>query len=207
MKCCSRLFVRSAPVGTPFRRAAGEFAAVEAVLRGEAVLGGELVAATSHLLVVLQVRAAAARILTIVNYPPHVDEPAAPAPVAALEPRVRFDGASRTVIDGPFAEAKELVAGFWLWQVKSKAEALEWLKRAPFVSSLIHPRNPVLVHSQFRLLDFVWPSSRQMYRVKLCSGFDLLTRLTRSHCREPKKPSIRFGLQTVASSGSLPAAS
>jgi hypothetical protein len=47
--------------------------------------------------------------------------------------RVRFDGPSkRTVIDGPFAETKELVAGFWLWQVKSKAEAIEWLKRAPF---------------------------------------------------------------------------
>jgi len=47
--------------------------------------------------------------------------------------RVRFDGPSkRTVIDGPFAETKELVAGFWLWQVKSKQEAIEWLKRAPF---------------------------------------------------------------------------
>src|SRR5207249_7450961 len=46
--------------------------------------------------------------------------------------RVRFDGAKRTVIDGPFAESKELVAGFWLWQVKSKEEAIEWLKRAPF---------------------------------------------------------------------------
>ena len=46
--------------------------------------------------------------------------------------RVRFDGKKRTVIDGPFAESKELVAGFWLWQVKSKEEAIEWLKRAPF---------------------------------------------------------------------------
>jgi hypothetical protein len=47
--------------------------------------------------------------------------------------RVKFSrGKSPTVIDGPFAETKELVAGFWLWQVKSKAEALEWLKRAPF---------------------------------------------------------------------------
>jgi hypothetical protein len=46
--------------------------------------------------------------------------------------RVRFDGASRTVIDGPFTETKELVAGYWLWQVKSMAEAVEWLKRAPF---------------------------------------------------------------------------
>jgi len=46
--------------------------------------------------------------------------------------RVRFEGKRRTVIDGPFAESKELVAGFWLWQVKSLAEAIEWLKRAPF---------------------------------------------------------------------------
>jgi hypothetical protein len=46
--------------------------------------------------------------------------------------RVRFDGSKRIVIDGPFAETKELIAGFWLWQVKSKQEAIEWLKRAPF---------------------------------------------------------------------------
>ncbi len=45
--------------------------------------------------------------------------------------RVRFSGANRTVIDGPFAETKELVAGFWLWQVKSMDEAVEWLKRCP----------------------------------------------------------------------------
>ena len=46
--------------------------------------------------------------------------------------RVRFDGRQRTVIDGPFTESKELIAGFWLWQVKSIEEAIEWLKRAPF---------------------------------------------------------------------------
>ena len=46
--------------------------------------------------------------------------------------RVRFSGRKRTVIDGPFAETKELVAGFWLWQVKSMDDAVEWLKRAPF---------------------------------------------------------------------------
>ncbi len=45
--------------------------------------------------------------------------------------RVRFSGDRRTVIDGPFAETKELIAGFWLWQVKSKEEALDWLKRCP----------------------------------------------------------------------------
>ena len=45
--------------------------------------------------------------------------------------RVRFSGAKRTVIDGPFAETKELIAGFWLWQVKSNEEAIEWVKRCP----------------------------------------------------------------------------
>jgi hypothetical protein len=46
--------------------------------------------------------------------------------------RIKFSGGKRTVRDGPFAETKELVAGFWLWQVKSKAEAIEWAKRIPF---------------------------------------------------------------------------
>jgi hypothetical protein len=45
--------------------------------------------------------------------------------------RVKFSGSTRTVTDGPFAETKELVAGFWIWQVKSKAEAIEWVKRCP----------------------------------------------------------------------------
>jgi hypothetical protein len=45
--------------------------------------------------------------------------------------RVRFSGDKRTVIDGPFAETKELIAGYWLWQVKSKEEAIEWVKRCP----------------------------------------------------------------------------
>lgn len=46
--------------------------------------------------------------------------------------RIQFSGKNRTVIDGPFAETKELVAGFWIWKCKSKDEAIEWLKRAPF---------------------------------------------------------------------------
>ena len=46
--------------------------------------------------------------------------------------RVKFSGQQRTVTDGPFAETKELIAGYWLWQVKSIEEAIEWLKRAPF---------------------------------------------------------------------------
>ena len=48
--------------------------------------------------------------------------------------RVRFSGAQRSVQDGPFAETKELVAGFWLWQVRSMEEAIEWIKRSPFAN-------------------------------------------------------------------------
>jgi hypothetical protein len=54
--------------------------------------------------------------------------------------RVRFDGKKRTVIDGPFAEAKELVGGYWLWQVRSMDEAVEWLKRAPFAGGIFEIR-------------------------------------------------------------------
>src|SRR5262245_26867959 len=54
--------------------------------------------------------------------------------------RVRFSGGKKTVIDGPFAETKELVAGFWLWQVRSKEEASEWLKRAPFEGTEVEIR-------------------------------------------------------------------
>ena len=54
--------------------------------------------------------------------------------------RVRFSGGKKTVIDVPFAETKELVAGFWLWQVKSKQEAIEWLKRAPFEDTEVEIR-------------------------------------------------------------------
>jgi hypothetical protein len=46
--------------------------------------------------------------------------------------RIRFEGDRKSVVDGPFAESKELVAGYWLWQVRSLDEAMEWLKRAPF---------------------------------------------------------------------------
>ncbi len=54
--------------------------------------------------------------------------------------RVRFSGGKKTVIDGPFTEAKELIAGFWLWQVKSMDEAIEWLKRAPFEDTEVEIR-------------------------------------------------------------------
>jgi len=54
--------------------------------------------------------------------------------------RVRFSGKQRTVIDGPFTEAKELIAGYWLWKVKSIDEAVDWLKRAPFESDEVEIR-------------------------------------------------------------------
>jgi hypothetical protein len=54
--------------------------------------------------------------------------------------RVKFSGGKRTVIDGPFTETKELIAGFWLWQVRSKEEAIEWLKRAPFEDTEVEIR-------------------------------------------------------------------
>jgi hypothetical protein len=54
--------------------------------------------------------------------------------------RVKFSKGKKTVIDGPFAETKELVAGFWLWQVRSKEEAIEWLKRAPFEDTEVEIR-------------------------------------------------------------------
>jgi hypothetical protein len=63
--------------------------------------------------------------------------------------RVRFSGANRTVIDGPFAETKELIAGFWLWRVKSLEEAVEWLKRAPFDGG-----TEVEIRPLFEMADF-----------------------------------------------------
>jgi hypothetical protein len=62
--------------------------------------------------------------------------------------RIRYSGDKRTIIDGPFAESKELIAGFWLIQVKSKEEAIEWLKRAPF------QEGEVEIRQVFELEDF-----------------------------------------------------
>lgn len=62
--------------------------------------------------------------------------------------RVRFSGDQRTVIDGPFSETKELIAGYWLWQVKSIDEAVEWLKRAPFDQTEVEIR-PVFEADDF----------------------------------------------------------
>jgi hypothetical protein len=63
--------------------------------------------------------------------------------------RVKFSGHQRTVIDGPFAETKELVAGYWLWQVKAIEEAVEWLKRAPFDSGTEVEIRPVFEAADF----------------------------------------------------------
>ena len=63
--------------------------------------------------------------------------------------RVRFSGAERTVIDGPFAETKEVVAGYWIWQVKSIEEAVEWLKRAPFDGGVEVTLRPVFDPQDF----------------------------------------------------------
>ena len=67
--------------------------------------------------------------------------------------RVKFSGAQRTVIDGPFAETKELVAGFWLWQVKSKAEAIEWVKRCP--NPMPEGESVIEIRQLFEPEDFV----------------------------------------------------
>jgi hypothetical protein len=66
--------------------------------------------------------------------------------------RVRFSGAKRTVLDGPFAETKELVAGFWLWQVKSKEEAIEWVKRIP--NPMPGTETEVEIRQVFEVEDF-----------------------------------------------------
>jgi hypothetical protein len=63
--------------------------------------------------------------------------------------RVKFSGEKRTVIDGPFAETKELIAGYWIWQVRSMDEAVEWLKRAPFDGG-----TEIEIRQVFELADF-----------------------------------------------------
>ena len=63
--------------------------------------------------------------------------------------RVKFSGAQRTIIDGPFTESKELIAGFWLWQVRSMDEAVEWLKRAPFGGGVEIELRPVFETEDF----------------------------------------------------------
>jgi len=75
--------------------------------------------------------------------------------------RVKFEGSKRTVTDGPFAETKELIAGFWLWQVKSKEEAIEWLKRAPFGGGKEVELRQVLEPEEFSV--HLTPEHREKY--------------------------------------------
>ena len=67
--------------------------------------------------------------------------------------RVKFNEAARTVIDGPFAETKELIAGYWIWQVRSMDEAVEWLKRAPFGGGVEIEIRPVFEPEDFAASD------------------------------------------------------
>jgi hypothetical protein len=84
--------------------------------------------------------------------------------------RVKFSGASRTVIDGPFTEAKELVAGFWIWQVKSLEEAIEWVKRCP------HPHNvesEIEIRQVFEMEDFAPILSEEEIKHKVAKRAEL----------------------------------
>ena len=63
--------------------------------------------------------------------------------------KVRFSGSERTVIDGPFTEAKELVAGYWIWECSSREEAIEWLKRAPFDGGVEIELRPIFETDDF----------------------------------------------------------
>jgi hypothetical protein len=74
--------------------------------------------------------------------------------------RVRFDDAKKTIIDGPFAEAKELVAGFWIWQVRSVDEAVEWLKQAPFGGGAEVEIRPIFESEDF-LAEYANPAIRE----------------------------------------------
>jgi hypothetical protein len=73
--------------------------------------------------------------------------------------RVQFSGPKRTVVDGPFAETKELIAGFWLWQVKSKEEAIEWVKRCPNPFSV---DSEIEIRQVFELEDFAPVMSEEL---------------------------------------------
>jgi hypothetical protein len=76
--------------------------------------------------------------------------------------RVRFDGDKRTVIDGPFTESKELIAGYWLWQVRDMDEAIEWIKRAPFGGGTQIELRPVFEEEDFG--DEFTPELREQER-------------------------------------------
>ena len=86
--------------------------------------------------------------------------------------RVKFSGKSRTVIDGPFTEAKELIAGFWIWQVKSLDEAVEWVKRSPFSSRA--GECEVEIRQLFEMEDFAPVLSEEQIQHKVDARSELV---------------------------------
>jgi hypothetical protein len=85
--------------------------------------------------------------------------------------RVKFFGKSRTVIDGPFTEAKELIGGFWLWQVKSLEEAIEWVKRCPNCSPT--GEGEIEIRQVFEMEDFAPILSEEQIRHKIAKRTEL----------------------------------
>jgi hypothetical protein len=75
--------------------------------------------------------------------------------------RVKFEGGKRSVIDGPFPETKELIAGFWIWKVKSLQDAIDWLKRAPFGGGTEVEIRPIFEHEEFA--KNLTPEHRERY--------------------------------------------
>jgi len=86
--------------------------------------------------------------------------------------RVKFSGKSRTVVDGPFTEAKELIAGFWIWQVKSLDEAVEWVKRSPFSSRA--GECEVEIRQLFEMEDFAPVLSEEQIQHKVDARSELV---------------------------------
>ena len=84
--------------------------------------------------------------------------------------RVKFSGASRTVVDGPFTEAKELVAGFWMWQVKSLEEAIEWVKRCP---NPHQGESEIEIRQVFEMEDFAPILSEEEIKYKVAKRAEL----------------------------------
>jgi hypothetical protein len=82
--------------------------------------------------------------------------------------RVKFSGGSHTVVDGPFAEAKELIAGFWIWKVRNIEEAIEWLKRSPF-----EPGTEVEIRQIFEMEDFAPVLSEEQIQHKVAKRAEL----------------------------------
>ena len=82
--------------------------------------------------------------------------------------RVKFSGGSLTVVDGPFAEAKELIAGFWIWQVRNIEEAVEWLKRSPF-----EPGAEVEIRQIFEMEEFAPVLSEEQIQHKIAKRAEL----------------------------------